>query len=318
MSTVTLRLGYRAPYDWDAILAFLGRAPSKASSWSRTNRYMRTIEIDGAFGSIEVAPGKNHLDATIRFPKVKALLSIVARLRRLFDLDADVDTIGAHLSGDAALAPLIARRPGLRTPGAWDGFELAVRAILGQQITVIGARKLAVKLVARAGDATSRRCQRRRAAQSQSFPSARASMAQTDLSTLRHAEGAHRGADRRWREAAKDDPKLLEPVGTFDETHRAAAGAAGLRSVDGAVLGVARAARQRRVSGRRRRAAAQSASWRRRASGRRPRRCSRAPRAWRPWRAYAAQHLWTADARAVVAEPLFSRSTVIRRRSAKL
>ena len=76
-----------------------------------------------------------------------ALPQIIARVRRVFDLAADPDTIGAHLSLDPVLAPLVAARPGLRVPGAWDGFELAVRAIFGQQITVPAATKLLGRLV---------------------------------------------------------------------------------------------------------------------------------------------------------------------------
>ena len=81
-----------------------------------------------------------------------ALPQIIARVRRVFDLAADPDTIGAHLALDPALAPLVAARPGLRVPGAWDGFELAVRAIFGQQITVPAATKLLGKLVQAHGD----------------------------------------------------------------------------------------------------------------------------------------------------------------------
>jgi AraC family transcriptional regulator of adaptative response / DNA-3-methyladenine glycosylase II len=77
---------------------------------------------------------------------------VIARVRRVFDLSADPTLIGAHLSQDPALAPLVAARPGLRAPGAWDGFELAVRAIRGQQITVGAARSLAAKLVAAYGE----------------------------------------------------------------------------------------------------------------------------------------------------------------------
>src|ERR1700741_3919494 len=101
LSTTTLKLGYRAPYDWDSIVSFLGYRAIDGVELVENGRYMRTIEIGGAYGSIEVPPGRNHLIATIRFPKVRVLLSIVARLRRLFDLDADVASIGAHLSGDA-------------------------------------------------------------------------------------------------------------------------------------------------------------------------------------------------------------------------
>jgi AraC family transcriptional regulator of adaptative response / DNA-3-methyladenine glycosylase II len=80
------------------------------------------------------------------------LPAIIARVRRVFDLVADPLAIGAHLSRDPTLAPLVAARPGLRVPGAWDGFELAVRAILGQQITVPAAAKLADKLVLSFGE----------------------------------------------------------------------------------------------------------------------------------------------------------------------
>ena len=132
-SAVRVKLGYRLPYDWDAILAFLAARAVEGVEVVENNRYARTIEIGGEIGSIAIAPGRAHLEAMIRFPNVRALLGIVARLRRLFDLDADVEAIGAHLSSDAALAPLIAKRPGLRTPGGWDSFELAIRAILGQQ-----------------------------------------------------------------------------------------------------------------------------------------------------------------------------------------
>ncbi len=150
-SAVRLRLGYRPPYDWDAMLSFLAARAIAGVELIENNRYCRSIAVGDAVGSIEVAPGVNCLTATIRFSHVRALLSIVGRVRRLFDLDADVETIGAHLKSDAALAPLVVRRPGLRAPGAWDGFEMAVRAILGQQITVVGARRLAARLVAIAG-----------------------------------------------------------------------------------------------------------------------------------------------------------------------
>src|SRR6202041_1756385 len=81
------------------------------------------------------------------FPDMAALPQLIAQVRRVFDLAADPDTIGAHLSLDPMLAPLVSARPGLRVPGAWDGFELAVRAIFGQQITVPAATKLLGRLV---------------------------------------------------------------------------------------------------------------------------------------------------------------------------
>ena len=158
----------------------------------------------------------------------------------------------------ARLAPLIARRPGLRTPGAWDGFELAVRAILGQQITVVGARQLAVKIVEAAPAPRSAPDLTGDARLARVFPSA-ARMAKTDLSTLRHAEGADRRADGAGPSGRRAIRSCSNPPARYDETIAKLAGAARLRAVDGAVLGAARAARQRRVSRRRCRAAAQPA-----------------------------------------------------------
>jgi len=149
---VAILLPYRPPYDWPAMLAFLrARAIPGVETVSRDG-YARTIEIAGAHGTVAVRPiAGNALRATIQFPQLSALPTIVARLRRVFDLAADPEVIGAHLSEDHVLAPLVAARPGLRVAGAWDGFELAVRAVLGQQITVVAAVKLAAKLVAAYG-----------------------------------------------------------------------------------------------------------------------------------------------------------------------
>jgi AraC family transcriptional regulator of adaptative response / DNA-3-methyladenine glycosylase II len=147
---VTLRLRYRPPYDWDSILGHLRARAIPGVEVVENGRYLRTVEIGGFVGSVEVAhlPKRQSLSVTIRFPNVQSLPAIVTRVRRLFDLGADIQTIDEHLSRDPVLAPLVAQRPGLRAPGGWDGFELAVRAILGQQITVVAARGLAGQLVA--------------------------------------------------------------------------------------------------------------------------------------------------------------------------
>src|SRR5208282_2485308 len=100
---------------------------------------------------VEPATG-NALRASVRFPKLSALPAIIARLRRVFDLAADPLAIAAHLARDPTLSPLVKARPGLRVPGAWDGFELAIRAVLGQQITVTAAARLAGRLVAAHGE----------------------------------------------------------------------------------------------------------------------------------------------------------------------
>jgi AraC family transcriptional regulator of adaptative response / DNA-3-methyladenine glycosylase II len=146
-------LRYRLPYDWHGILAFLQARAIAGVEAISGHRYARTIEIDGEHGLVTVEPtGGNALKAIIRFPRLSALPRIIARLRRVFDLAADPQAIGAQLAEDALLAPLVAVRPGLRVPGEWDGFELAVRALLGQQITVRAAVRLATALVTAYGD----------------------------------------------------------------------------------------------------------------------------------------------------------------------
>ncbi|TAL29153.1 MAG: DNA-3-methyladenine glycosylase 2 family protein [Phenylobacterium sp.] len=150
---ITVRLPYKPPYDWEAIIRFLADRAIPGVELVEPGRYARTLSVDGATGVVIVTPRKDGaLSAEIRFPKMNALPAVIARIRRVFDLSADPILIGAHLSQDPALAPLVAARPGLRAPGAWDGFELAVRAILGQQITVTAARNLAAKLVERYGE----------------------------------------------------------------------------------------------------------------------------------------------------------------------
>ena len=145
-------LRYRPPYDWPAMASFLKARAIPGVEVVSTDRYARTIEIEGVHGVVAVEPAAgNALRVAIRFSRLPALPTIIARLRRVFDLAADPQAINAQLADDPILAPLVARRPGLRVPGAWDGFELAVRAVLGQQITVAAAVGLAGKLVARHG-----------------------------------------------------------------------------------------------------------------------------------------------------------------------
>jgi AraC family transcriptional regulator, regulatory protein of adaptative response / DNA-3-methyladenine glycosylase II len=145
---LVVKLGYQLPYDWEAILSFLQARAIPGIEAVSGGRYARTIAIGNEHGVLVVDPAKgNCLRATVRFPNLRCLPAIIARVRRVFDLAADPVAIGAHLSQDPILAPLVAARPGLRVPGAWDGFELAIRAVLGQQITVPAAARLAGNLV---------------------------------------------------------------------------------------------------------------------------------------------------------------------------
>ena len=149
---IKLLLRYRPPYDWDAMLGFLKLRAIPGIEHVSDETYARTICLDGAQGTVTVRPGAGDaLQATVRFPRLQALPAIIARLRRVFDLASDPVAIAAQFSQDPVMTALIQARPGLRVPGAWDGFELAMRAVLGQQITVSAAIRLAGKLVAAHG-----------------------------------------------------------------------------------------------------------------------------------------------------------------------
>ncbi len=148
-----LRLEYQAPYDWPAMLGFLAARAVVGMETVVDGVYSRSIGLNGVHGTVSVWPGDGDaLEVELDFPDATAVPEIVVRLRRLFDLDADLPTMQRHLAADPLLAPLIAERPGLRVPGAWDGLELAFRAVLGQQITVVGAIRLAGKLLAQYGE----------------------------------------------------------------------------------------------------------------------------------------------------------------------
>jgi len=149
----SLLLRYQPPYDWPMMLQFLEQRAITGLEIVQNGRYFRTISVDGVQGSlsIERAPG-NALRAGIRVSKLSIVPSVIARVRRVFDLAADPVAIARHLSQDPVLAPLVKKRPGLRVPGAWDGFELAIRAVLGQQITVGAAVRLATRLVQSYGE----------------------------------------------------------------------------------------------------------------------------------------------------------------------
>lgn len=154
-SDIELLLAYRPPYNWPCMLDFLRARAIPGVECVDQQNYSRVIDIDGHIGLVVVdhLPDRQALRVKVRTTKLAQLPSIIARVRRVFDLSADPVAIAASLSRDARLAPLIAAQPGLRVPGAWDGFETAVRAVLGQQITVTGATRLAAQLVGLLGQA---------------------------------------------------------------------------------------------------------------------------------------------------------------------
>jgi AraC family transcriptional regulator of adaptative response / DNA-3-methyladenine glycosylase II len=287
---VSVRLRYRPPYDWPAMLGFLAARAVPGMELVENGAYARVIALGGEVGSVRVSPGQdNDLLAQVRFPRLSALPAIIARLRRVFDLAADPQAINAHLARDPVLAPLVAQRPGLRAPGGWDGFELAMRAVLGQQVTVGAAIRLAGKLVRTYGDP--------------------APLAATGHPTLTHAfppperiaaadltplgmPGARARALSTVAAAVVEDPQLmglnrsleaavarlkaLPGVGDWTAQYIALRGMREPDAFPAADIGLMRA-----LAG---------------PDGLRPTAAELLARAeaWRPWRAYAAQHLWAA------------------------
>jgi len=291
---VTVKLGYRSPYDWDSLLAFLrARAIPGIEAVSRT-RYARTIALGDGRGTVDVEPADgNSLKVTVRFPELKSLPAIIARVRRVFDLAADPVTIGAHLSQDPILAPLVAARPGLRVPGAWDGFELAVRAILGQQISVSAATKLVGKLVAQYGDQYPDPIAREQG-MTHVFPSPR-QLARADLTAIGMPQ-ARRQALSALASAVAADPGIFGPRRSLEEA------IAQLRSLAGIGEWTAQYIAMRELREPDAFPAADIGLLRAMADrdGMRPAPAELLLHAerWRPWRAYAALHLWASDARA--------------------
>jgi AraC family transcriptional regulator of adaptative response / DNA-3-methyladenine glycosylase II len=145
---LVVRLPFRPPLDWDALLGFLAARAVPGVEAVADGLYRRTVCVGDDAGTIAVArAGDSQLVLRVSLPTTRGLVAVVDRVRRVFDLAADPHAIARHLRRSVRLRPLVAARPGLRVPGAWDPFELAVRAVLGQQVTVRGATTLAGRLV---------------------------------------------------------------------------------------------------------------------------------------------------------------------------
>lgn len=152
---LVLRLGYRPPYDFVALLDFLRTRALPGIEQVEAHAYARVFGPADAPGWLRLSAwrGDEHaLKLELHCPQPAQLLPVVTRLRRMFDLDAEPRTIAATLGSSGVLKPLLRKRPGLRLPGGWDGFEIAVRAVLGQQVSVAAARTLASRIVARWGE----------------------------------------------------------------------------------------------------------------------------------------------------------------------
>ncbi|MFJ4194554.1 DNA-3-methyladenine glycosylase family protein [Pseudomonas sp. NPDC089534] len=275
-----LRLDFKASYDWPAMLGFLGARAVAGMETVDAGVYSRIIGLNGVRGTVSVRPGDGEgLDVALDFPEPAAVPEIVARLRRLFGLDAEVAPMQRHLVADPLLARLIAERPGLRVPGAWDGLELAFRAVLGQQITVTAAIRLAGKLVTRYGVPVRSPVP----GLTHAFPEASV-LAVADLAALGMPKSRGRTLSGVAQALLEDPslfesgvPRLLALHGIGDWTAQYIA-LRQLRDMDGFPTGDVGLLRALEVL-----------------EGRRPtaRELTARAEGWRPYRGYAAQVLWT-------------------------
>jgi AraC family transcriptional regulator, regulatory protein of adaptative response / DNA-3-methyladenine glycosylase II len=290
---VSLTLAYRPPYDWEAMLAYLATRAIPGVEAVAGGSYRRSIAFGGGRGVLAVAPAPGHrVSVRLRFPEVTALPAIIARVRRVFDLAAEPLAIAAHLENDAALAPLARARPGLRIPGAWDGFELAVRAILGQQITVPAAVTLASRLVRAYGETLPDRFAEEHGL-THVFPTAER-LAALDPDNLGMPR-ARAKAIAALAAAVIADPRIFGPRRSLE------AAIAQLSALPGIGEWTAQYIAMRELREPDAFPAADIGLLRAMADGdgRRPTPAALLARAesWRPWRAYAAMHLWASDRR---------------------
>jgi AraC family transcriptional regulator of adaptative response / DNA-3-methyladenine glycosylase II len=153
-ANLQLKLAYRPPLDWPSLIQFLQARAIPGVESVRADRYRRTVRIGRTTGILEVQPVADAPHLLLQVPPglSKSLMQISERVRTMFDLRADPLEISGHLAQDKRLAERVQGYPGLRLPGAWDGFELAVRAILGQQVSLKAANTLAGRLVKAYGE----------------------------------------------------------------------------------------------------------------------------------------------------------------------
>jgi AraC family transcriptional regulator of adaptative response / DNA-3-methyladenine glycosylase II len=280
---IGLRLPFRKPFDGDALLEFLGRRAVPGIEEYADGRYRRTLRLPHGPGVVELICAGDHVACRLELDDLRDLTAAVQRCRRLLDLDADPVVIKDSLHRDPILRPLVKRHPGLRVPGHVDGPELALRAILGQQVSVSGAQTLTGRLVAAVGKPLTRP----NGSLTHVFPEPEA-VAEADLSAIgipaarQRAVGALAEAiatgDIDLDAGANPSPvhaRLLELPGIGSWTASYIAMRA-LRDPDAFLpgdLGVRKA--MARLAGTDVPAA-----------------ISTIAEAWRPWRAYAVQHLW--------------------------
>jgi AraC family transcriptional regulator of adaptative response / DNA-3-methyladenine glycosylase II len=279
-----LHLAYRPPYPWRAVLDFLSARATRGVEQVTGDVYRRSFRHGDTAGWLEVAavPGRNELRAWIHHARPLVLIRLAQRLRAVFDLEADPEEISRSLGGDPVLRRGLRRLPGVRVPGAWDGFELAVRAILGQQVSVTAASTLAGRLAAAFGEALPADAAPADGGPALLFPTP-ASLAGADLRAI-GLTGARAHAVRSLAEAVAAGRLLLEPSPDPSATVAQLTALPGIGPWTAEYVAM-RALREPDAFpatdlGLRRALGVSSAELARRAER------------WRPWRGYAAMLLW--------------------------
>lgn len=286
---ISLLLPYRPPYHWPAMIRFLQARAIAGVEVVADNTYSRVIQLADATGTIQVAhePENSALRVIVRFPQLNALPTIIARIRRMFDLSAEPAAIQSALVADPLLAPLVLAQRGLRVPGGWDPFEIAVRAVMGQQITVKAATLFAGRLVAAIGTAVE---------QSVESPGLTHAFPNPDQFKLKSLMGLGLTSARAMTlagiaAAIESDPQLFDPRPTLAQTVER------LRKLPGVGEWTAQYIAMRALGESDAFLAGDVALQRRFNLGKKnpANELLSHSELWRPWRAYAVLHFWQAD-----------------------
>jgi DNA-3-methyladenine glycosylase II len=293
-AAVSFELPFKAPYDWPRVLRFFAGRATPGVEAVEDGTYRRAIEWDGASGTLAVTrhPRRRCLVATVEGDASLHAQALAPHVATMFDVKADPNLIGTHLARDPWLAPLVQAAPGLRLPGAWSAFELVVRAIVGQQVSVKAATTLIGRLVSRAGE---RIADHPHAGTAWRFPTpaalANADLAQIGMPGKRVA--ALQGVAR----------AVASGEAPIDDIHAGRVSAAALADARAALLALPgigpwtveyiamRAWRDVDAFPATDLVLMQAIAARDPALSRAPLQRERT-QAWRPWRAYAAMHLW--------------------------
>jgi AraC family transcriptional regulator, regulatory protein of adaptative response / DNA-3-methyladenine glycosylase II len=290
LTSVHLRLPHRTPLDADGLLAFFAQRAIPGVEEVSSGTYRRTVRLPGGIGIVELTPVPGHVAAAVYLTDLRDLGAAVGRCRALLDLDADPRAVDAVLGTDPLLAPLVLHAPGKRVPGAAGGFEIAVRAVLGQQVSVSSARGTAARIVSSLGEPLAQSFD----SLTRVFPTAQAlldcddsllpvpaSRRQTIRELARRTTAGEldldAGADRDETRRRLMEVPGVGPWTTEYVSMRALADTDAFPATD---LGVLRGLAALRAPAAGAAAPARAAS------------ASALAERWRPWRAYAVMHLW--------------------------